>query len=116
MNMLLSAVYEKYTRDQLEGMLYDNQLEISRLKDSITCLAEELTTPSGKDVSQIVSEAVDYQRKYTPGYCIGSYNQMNMYIGNLESALGRTVATVIRGETYRRFTQHPEFLKPVRGE
>lgn len=96
--MLLSAVYEKYDRDQLEGMLWEKHCEIGRLKDLlVTCIEEMHELGSDKhDLMKLIEDQHRTDWHYNANYSVGAYNQMRKYITELENLVGKEEALKIR--------------------
>lgn len=88
--MDVNAIFEKYTRKQLIQMLMDDNSEIVRLKSLLTTAGEELVR-LGSSADGLLAEIESREKKWLPSYCIGGYNQMRMYIKELEEIAGPDV-------------------------
>lgn len=96
--MLLSAVYEDYTRGQLEAMLWHKHSQIVSLKSILATCAEHMHE-LGSDRHDLLNLIEDQHRKdwnYNANYSVGAYNQMRKYIAELEDLVGKEKALAIR--------------------
>lgn len=101
--MLISAVYEEYTREQLEGILWKKHGTICELKTLLVTCAEEMHR-LGSDKDELLKIIEDQHRedyKYSANYSIGAYNQMRTYIADLEEFVGKEEALKIRNNPHK---------------
>lgn len=85
--MDIYSVYEDCTRDQLIEKLWAEGVENNRLKTLLTTVGEELVR-LGSSSDELLEEIENRERKWLPSYSIGGYNQMRMYIKELEDLVG----------------------------
>lgn len=85
--MDINAVYERYSREDLITLLCKESFEIIRLKTLLTTAGEELVK-LGSSNDQFLKCVEGIERNWLPTYCIGGYNQMRLYIQELENKLG----------------------------
>lgn len=85
--MDINSVYKDYTREELIQMLWRDGSEIVRLKTLLTTAGEELYR-LGSDAEGLLLVIENAERKWLPSYSIGGYNQMRMYIQELEQIVG----------------------------
>lgn len=96
--MLISAIYEKYTREELEDMLWDRNCQIVDLKSILSTCAEHMHELGSDrhDLLKIIEDQHREEWRYNANYCVGAYNQMRKYIADLEDLVGKEEALKIR--------------------
>lgn len=96
--MDICAVFEGYTREELYKMICSGNSENLRLKALLTTAGEELYR-LGADCPDLMKAVEDSEREWLPSYSIGGYNQMRMYIHELEQLLGPEAAQLRQDRT-----------------
>lgn len=111
--MLLSAMFEQYSREELEQILWNRWIEICRLENLLINCAEEMHKCNSTNTELMqIAEDIHTKWDYPKGYSIGTYNQMRLYISDLEGVVGKEQALKIRSNKYKYLSDWFDMTEP----
>ncbi len=93
--MLLSAVFEKFSRDELIKKICDGISESNRLQHILTSCAEELHARGCTDTT-LMTQLETLVPAHSIGYHLGDYNQMRESIKMLHAQVKELGAEPIK--------------------
>lgn len=101
--MLISAIYESLSREDLENKLFDQSSQILELERLLTNCGEELHKcgSGNKNLMSVIENKHRERWNYPEGYDIGTFNQMRTYIAELEQLVGKEAALKIRSNKHK---------------
>lgn len=95
----------------MEGIIWKNSGEIIRLKALLTTAAEELHRLNA-NCPDLMSVVENSEREWLPSYSIGGYNQMRMYIKELETYIDNSVVETLRSNRHKYLVDWFEATDP----
>lgn len=112
--MDIRAIYGKYSREELENMIMSRDHEILQLEDIILNCGEELVKMGcgNTELLKVVESNYKSRWNYPQGYSMGTFNQMRLYISELENLLGRDAALKIRSNKCKYLSDWFDITEP----
>lgn len=112
--MLISAIFSEYSRDELEQKIMAQSGEILALEKLLLTCGEELHKLGTDNMDLLATIKDNHMRRwdYPKGYDIGTFNQMRMYIAELESLIGKDKALEIRSNKCKYLSYWFDMTEP----